>query len=648
MIGETIGGRYEVVRPLGEGGMGAVYEARQMATGRRVALKMIHPDKLRTPQLVARFEVEAKAAGGIESEHVVQVLDVDYDEAKRIPFLAMEFLVGEDLDAILGRYGSLPQDLAVRIGVQVCRGLEKAHACGILHRDIKPANLILAERDGEELRVKIVDFGLAKVFAENTDGERDAKLTVTGMLLGSPQYMSPEQARASRSLDARTDIWSLGMVLYELLCGRTAFQGLGPLAKVLDAITTQPVPPIRSVEPSVDVGVASAVERALELSPDRRYANVTELREALERHLQGEARLERKMLDALPKKGRAKKQPAAVNEQATVAERAGGAPPAAPPAGAVVAAPTKPSGAPMTNPPEEPGSDRNLNIVIPVEPETRPLDRPRRASSPAGTLISGTKPIEAAAKTNETSPLTEREAPRTEAFGGTPRIPEPPAAEARRSPNRIFPIVAAGVVAAGLAVGATQLFRGGEQDDNAVIKTDSSVKSSRAAGGAGPSARPATSAAPAPVPKSESPLVGVWKSESGRLLEGVVVGDTVELRIKDRKGFEEQGYALGEAKFTLRTSTTAPNTFDVTDHARPLPPAGTTYDANALASCVVAFAEVAKRPLTAKLAGDVLQVEQAVLTSGPNAFDMQGGRVVGCKLERATPAVATSKLMRQR
>src|SRR4051812_22439069 len=166
--------------------MGAVYEGRHTGTGRRVAIKVITGELAKNPDLVARFEIEARAAGAIESEHIAQVLDVGVDEAQGAPFLAMELLEGEDLHHLFGRLGAIPTDLALRIGVQACLGLEKAHAQGIVHRDIKPANLFLSERDAGELRVKVLDFGIAKVTTTALEATTTkGPLTRMGTFLGS-------------------------------------------------------------------------------------------------------------------------------------------------------------------------------------------------------------------------------------------------------------------------------------------------------------------------------------------------------------------------------------------------------------------------------------------------------------------------------
>jgi serine/threonine-protein kinase len=297
VIGRTIGGKYSIVRQLGEGGMGAVYEARHTGTGRRVAVKVITGELARDPKLVARFEREARAAGAIESEHIAQVLDVGQDGEGGAPFLAMEFLEGEDVQQLLERLGPVPADLALRIGVQACLGLEKAHEQGIVHRDIKPANLFLAKRDGGELRVKVLDFGIAKVSANELDAsEKKAPLTRMGMLLGSPLYMSPEQARGNKELDHRTDIWSLGIVLYQALTGRTPLQHVASVGDFIMAVCSLPVTPMRTYGAWVDPEVANAVERALALDPRERYQTAAEMREALSAFLPQGASIRASML----------------------------------------------------------------------------------------------------------------------------------------------------------------------------------------------------------------------------------------------------------------------------------------------------------------------------------------------------------------
>ena len=166
---------------------------------------------------LARFHREARAASAVDTEHVVRVLDLGTDAAMDMPYMVMELLCGEDLDQLLARVGSLAPDTVLRIAAQVCLGLEKAHGARVIHRDIKPANLFLARRAAGDVVVKILDFGIAKI--KRAPGELSSGLTPTGGILGSPRYMSPEQSRASRSIDGRTDLWSLGMVLYHALSG---------------------------------------------------------------------------------------------------------------------------------------------------------------------------------------------------------------------------------------------------------------------------------------------------------------------------------------------------------------------------------------------------------------------------------------------
>ncbi len=268
MVGETIDGRYHVLRLIGAGGMGAVYEARHLGTGRRVAIKVIHAQVAESSEAVQRFHREARAAGSIETPHIVQVLDTGRDPETGIVYMAMEYLQGEDLQQQLKRHGKLPPELALRIVAQACAGLEKAHRAGVVHRDIKPANLFLSSVDGNEILVKVVDFGIAKTL---DSGSEDASLTRTGGLVGSPLYVSPEQAMGRKTLDQRTDLWSLGVVLYEALCGRVPRPKSDTVVALMMGICTEPAPPIQGFAPWVHPDVALVVHRMLTIDPTVRF-----------------------------------------------------------------------------------------------------------------------------------------------------------------------------------------------------------------------------------------------------------------------------------------------------------------------------------------------------------------------------------------
>jgi serine/threonine protein kinase len=271
--------RYAIVRKLGEGGMGEVFEARAPRTGRRVAIKVMAVGDDAGFTRAERFEREARAAFAAASEHVVAVLDAGRDTWTGARFLVMEHLEGEDLGRLFRRVGPLPPDLAIRIGAQACLGLAGVHAQGIVHRDVKPANLFLASRDGGEVCLKILDFGIAK----RTEGAPDADdrappLTVRGAFIGSPRYTSPEQARGEAGVDGRTDLWSLGVVLYRALTGRTPFDLAGSSEDFI-------VEPVRASAPWVSPAVAAAVEHALLVDLSRRYQSAEEMGAALVRFL---------------------------------------------------------------------------------------------------------------------------------------------------------------------------------------------------------------------------------------------------------------------------------------------------------------------------------------------------------------------------
>ncbi len=282
VIGETIDGKYLVRRILGQGGMGSVYEAEHTGTGRRCAVKVINSlDLSQDPQVLSRFEREARAAGAIDTQYITQVLDAGLDRNSTLPFLAMEYLEGEDLQHLSKRIGAVSPDLMLRVVAQTCLGLEKAHQQGVVHRDIKPHNLFLAQRDAGEIVIKLLDFGIAKVKMEQANTTDGADLTKTGSLLGSPLYVSPEQARGKRQIDHRTDLYSLGAVGYQMLCGRTPFHHATALGDLILMVVTEPPPPISEFAPWVPPEIEAIVQKCLVKNPDERFQSAQELFDAI-------------------------------------------------------------------------------------------------------------------------------------------------------------------------------------------------------------------------------------------------------------------------------------------------------------------------------------------------------------------------------
>lgn len=301
---QLIDDRYQIVRLLGEGGMGAVYEARHVGTGRRVAVKVIIGNHVKTGDVVARFQREARAAGSIETQHIVQVLDTGVDHASQNPYMVMEFLQGEDIQQCIKRVGPLEPEIALRIIAQACVGLQKAHEAGVIHRDIKPANLYLAVQDHGVIMVKLLDFGIAKVNVDQVGSVEDAGLTRTGSMLGSPLYMSPEQAKGAKSTDQRTDIWSLGVVLYEMLAGETPYSHCESLGALILEICSSSARPIQELAPWVPPEAAAIVHRALTIDVNRRYASVADLLAEVRQLLPGGTALEHSMLAPLTQQRR--------------------------------------------------------------------------------------------------------------------------------------------------------------------------------------------------------------------------------------------------------------------------------------------------------------------------------------------------------
>jgi len=302
MEGSLVDGKYRILRAIGQGGMGAVYEASHGTTGRRVAIKLIPPERIgKSIESVARFQREARANGTIESPYVVQVLDAGVDAATGSPYMAMEYLAGEDLQQLVERLGPLPAQLVLRIVLQAALGLATAHEAGVVHRDIKAANLFLARRDQSasgELVTKVLDFGVAKLDDPLSD-VGDPRLTKTGTMVGSPVYMSPEQAVGSRQLDARSDIFSLGVTMYEALSGRPPHADCESLGALILAICSKPAPPLALSAPWVSPSLAAIVHRMLARDPAQRFASARALHAALSGELDGPPTIQAEMLVAL-------------------------------------------------------------------------------------------------------------------------------------------------------------------------------------------------------------------------------------------------------------------------------------------------------------------------------------------------------------
>src|SRR3954471_7195160 len=273
--GQILGGKYRIDRVLGAGGMGMVVAATHLQLDERIAIKFLLPEALANPEAVARFGREAKAAVKIRGEHVARVIDVGtFDNGA--PYMVMEHLDGRDLAALIHERGALAPADAVDAVLQACEALAEAHALGIVHRDLKPANLFMVRRPDGTPSIKVLDFGISKLTAPGADHS----MTKTSAVMGSPLYMSPEQMTASRGVDARTDIWALGVVLYELLTGRVPFRA-ETLPEVCGLILTAAPSPVRDFSPGVPEGLQSVVLRCLEKDRERRYSNVSQVAQAL-------------------------------------------------------------------------------------------------------------------------------------------------------------------------------------------------------------------------------------------------------------------------------------------------------------------------------------------------------------------------------
>ncbi|HEX3596189.1 MAG TPA: serine/threonine-protein kinase [Polyangiaceae bacterium] len=274
--GTVLAGKYRVERVLGEGGMGVVVAATDLQLERKVAIKFLLPDYARHAEAAQRFLREARAAVKIQSEHVARVIDVGTLDSGA-PYMVMEYLEGRDLSAVIEEHRRLPVEEAVAYVLEGCDAIAEAHSVGIVHRDLKPANLFLTRQPDGSSRVKVLDFGISKAMMA---GESDHSLTRTSSMMGSPLYMSPEQMKSAKNVDPRTDVWALGVILYELLMGEPPFNAESIPELSAKVLLEQP-PSVRSVRPDVPAQLEAVILHALEKDPIRRYATVADLANAL-------------------------------------------------------------------------------------------------------------------------------------------------------------------------------------------------------------------------------------------------------------------------------------------------------------------------------------------------------------------------------
>ncbi len=277
--GEVIAGKYQVEKVIGAGGMGVVVLARHLLLNQPVAVKFLHPQAAMKNEPLKRFLREAQAAAALRSEHVARVLDVSTLPSGD-PFMVMEYLDGSPLSRVIRTRAPLPIEEAVDYMLQACDAIGEAHTLGIVHRDLKPGNMFITKRPNGTSVLKVLDFGISKMASGEAAGADGEMLTATNMIMGSPQYASPEQLRSSKNVDHRTDIWAMGVILYYMLTGRRPFEADSMSALCL-AIAVEKPAPLTSLRPDVPIALQDVVNRCLEKDRDKRMPDVATFAAAL-------------------------------------------------------------------------------------------------------------------------------------------------------------------------------------------------------------------------------------------------------------------------------------------------------------------------------------------------------------------------------
>src|SRR6266403_273075 len=284
LVGQTLAGKYLIEKLIKRGGMGAVYIGKHVLMEKTVAIKVLHPSLALDDDVVARFSREAKAASRISHPHAVSV--TDFGEAENgVVFLVMEYLDGRTLKEIIRSAGPMPLVRVVEIVRQVSGALDAAHAQGVIHRDLKSENIMLSQTNGGDW-AKVLDFGIAKI--QQPEGARDNDITAANLVIGTPQYMSPEQCSQSGPIDARSDVYSLGVILYEMLAGRVPFTGESPTVIMMQQVQDEP-PSVLEARPDLPASVDELIKKALAKRPSDRFRTAGELSESLNHAATGAA-----------------------------------------------------------------------------------------------------------------------------------------------------------------------------------------------------------------------------------------------------------------------------------------------------------------------------------------------------------------------
>ncbi|NUQ79485.1 MAG: protein kinase [Polyangiaceae bacterium] len=377
-VGQVLAGKYRIERVLGMGGMGVVVAARHLHLEERVAIKFLQPDALQDPTLVTRFLREAKAAAKIRSEHVARVFDVGTLE-NGAPYLVMEYLEGSDLAAAVKLRGPLPVAVAVDYLLQACEAIAEAHAAGIIHRDLKPSNLFVTTRaDGSHV-VKVIDFGISKV---TTGADAGMDITKTAEMRGSLLFMPPEQMSRPRDVDPRSDIWALGVSLYNLLTGTYPFRAETVPHLCAIILNEEPTPP-RVYRPEVPAALEAVILQCLRKNPAQRFGNVAKLAAVLVDYGTPAARISAERIAGTIKAAAERKtQPSAPSIE--MGSQSAIPPPLLSPNSSFMVA--APSAAPAASVPTSARAIEQVTAPLPISPSTPTADPSQTAQSMSGAI----------------------------------------------------------------------------------------------------------------------------------------------------------------------------------------------------------------------------------------------------------------------